>query len=429
MFPVGVIPFTYVTSFFFTSENIAQTLTIFMHFVIAGIGAIVAGILRVIPSTWAIGDILVGVFKILPSYCLTNSIMWGSTKAQLKTIRTDNFDVDDLDLEAIGGDILLLCIHGIFWTIILILIEVRAFRWIGKCLSCLNGRKVLVRNDLVLDEDVLAEEKRIETLPKNKVQVRVDKFRKGYERAFKPMFLAVEKTSFGLDYGECFALLGVNGAGKTTLFKSLTGEITPTSGEISINGMDIERDFAKIRKLIGYCPQHDAIFDQMTVEEHLDYYARIKGIKKDLIKPLVEKQIKDMNLDEHRKKLAGALSGGNKRKLSVAICVIGNPPIILLDEPSAGMDPEARRFMWSVVARISQQRKKSAVILTTHSMEEAEALSTKMGIMVKGGIFKCFGSSQHIKSKFGTGYEIELKVRKINPDELTRRIKEFGLDG
>lgn len=100
-----------------------------------------------------------------------------------------------------------------------------------------------------------------------------------------------------------------------------------------------------------------------------------------------------MNLDEHRTKLAGSLSGGNKRKLSVAMCVIGNPPIILLDEPSAGMDPEARRFMWSVVAKISQQRKKSAVILTTHSMEEAEALSTKMGIMVKGGIFKCFGSA------------------------------------
>ena len=117
-----------------------------------------------------------------------------------------------------------------------------------------------------------------------------------------------------------------------------------------------------------------------------------------------------------------------RKKLSVAICIIGNPPMILLDEPSAGMDPEARRFMWSVVARISQQRKKSAVIMTTHSMEEAEALSTKMGIMVKGGIFKCFGSSQHIKSKFGTGYEIEVKFRKINPDKLTRRIKEYGLD-
>ncbi len=84
--------------------------------------------------------------------------------------------------------------------------------------------------------------------------MRVKKFRKGYERVFKPMFLAVERVSFGLEYGECFALLGVNGAGKTTTFKSLTGEITPTSGEIHINGLDIERDFAKVRKLIGYCP-------------------------------------------------------------------------------------------------------------------------------------------------------------------------------
>jgi ATP-binding cassette subfamily A (ABC1) protein 3 len=92
----------------------------------------------------------------------------------------------------------------------------------------------------------------------------------------------------------------------------------------------------------------------MSVEEHLEYYARIKGIRKDRIKRLVDKEIKEMNLEDHRKKLAGALSGGNKRKLSVAICVIGNPPIILLDEPSAGMDPEARRFMWSVVAKISQ---------------------------------------------------------------------------
>lgn len=86
------------------------------------------------------------------------------------------------------------------------------------------------------------------------------------------------------------------------------------------------------------------------------------------------------------------MSGGNKRKLSVAIAIIGNPQIILLDEPSAGMDPESRRFMWEVVARISNE-KTSSIILTTHLMEEAEALSTKMGIMVKGGMFKCFGSS------------------------------------
>jgi ATP-binding cassette subfamily A (ABC1) protein 3 len=157
------------------------------------------------------------------------------------------------------------------------------------------------------------------------------------------------------------------------------------------------------------------------VEEHLQYYARIKGIPARIRQQLIEKQIVDMNLSEHRDKPAGTLSGGNKRKLSVAMAIIGNPPIILLDEPSAGMDPEARRFMWNVVARISQQRKQSAVILTTHSMEEAEALSTKMGIMVKGGVFRCFGSSQHIKNKFGTGYEIEIKIRKLPISEIDER--------
>ncbi len=98
-----------------------------------------------------------------------------------------------------------------------------------------------------------------------------------------------------------------------------------------------------------------------------------------------------MNLINYEQKPSGKLSGGNKRKLSVAMAMIGNPPVVFLDEPSAGMDPHARRFMWKVISKISTQRKNSAVILTTHSMEEAEALSTRMGIMV-GGEFKCFGS-------------------------------------
>lgn len=105
---------------------------------------------------------------------------------------------------------------------------------------------------------------------------------------------------------------------------------------------------------------------------------------------------------------------------------MGNPPIILLDEPSAGMDPEARRFMWQVVSNISKRDKNSAVILTTHSMEEAEALSTKMGIMVRGGIFRCFGSSQHIKSKYGTGFELEIKIHKPTYQEKQAFAKQLG---
>ena len=163
----------------------------------------------------------------------------------------------------------------------------------------------------------------------------------------------------------------------------------------------------------------------MTVEEHLVFYAKIKGIPADLQNDYVQNSIIDLNLADHRNKPSGTLSGGNKRKLSVAIATLGNPPIILLDEPSAGMDPEARRFMWQVVAGISHRDKKSAVVLTTHSMEEAEALSTKMGIMVRGGIFKCFGSSQHIKNKFGTGYELEIKIKKPIYSELENRATQM----
>ena len=116
-----------------------------------------------------------------------------------------------------------------------------------------------------------------------------------------------------------------------------------------------------------------------------------------------------MDLKEYENILAGTYSGGNKRKLSVAIAMLGNPPIVFLDEPSTGMDPKARRFMWDVISRIATKRKRSSIILTTHSMEEAEALSTKIAIMVEG-VIKCIGSIQHIKNKYGEGYEVEIKT-------------------
>ena len=123
-----------------------------------------------------------------------------------------------------------------------------------------------------------------------------------------------------------------------------------------------------------------------------------------------------LNLKQYENVLAGTYSGGNKRKLSVAIALLGNPPIILLDEPSSGMDPEARRFMWSVVSQISTQNKTSSVILTTHSMEEAEALSSKLAIMVEGQV-KCIGPVQRLKSKYGQGFEIEVKVKLPSREE------------
>ena len=120
-------------------------------------------------------------------------------------------------------------------------------------------------------------------------------------------------------------------------------------------------------------------------------------------------------MKEYENSLSGTLSGGNKRKLSVGIAIIGNPPIIFLDEPSTGMDPKTKRFMWKIIEKISSERKQSTIILTTHSMDEAEALSTRLAIMIEGQ-FECLGTPQHIKSKYGRGYEIEVKLKKISPE-------------
>lgn len=137
------------------------------------------------------------------------------------------------------------------------------------------------------------------------------------------------------------------------------------------------------------------------------------------------KKLNEMDLLRFEHIQSAQLSGGNKRKLSVAIAMIGNPPIVFLDEPSTGMDPEARRFMWNVISRIATQRKQSTVVLTTHSMEEAEALSTKIAIQVEGNL-RCLGSVQHIKSKFGKGYEIESKLEKPTHDEIEKLVLDAG---
>jgi len=136
----------------------------------------------------------------------------------------------------------------------------------------------------------------------------------------------------------------------------------------------------------------------------------------------------DMGILEYEHVYSMNLSGGNKRKLSVSMAIMGNPPIIFLDEPSTGVDPQAKRFMWNIISKISREKKQSTVILTTHSMEEAEALCNKMGIMVKGE-FKCFGSASHIKDKYGTGFEIEFKVRTLSEMEIKSMETEARKDG
>ncbi|GMF59565.1 unnamed protein product [Phytophthora fragariaefolia] len=206
----------------------------------------------------------------------------------------------------------------------------------------------------------------------------------------------------------------------------LTGDVAPTCGTATLNGFDILTQQIEVRRQIGYCPQFDALFERMTVREHLELFAAIKGVTRADMEAVVSEKILQLNLADFEHKLAGSLSGGNKRKLSVAIALIGSPPIIFLDEPSTGMDPVSRRFMWDVIADISTRGKESTIVLTTHSMEECEALCSRVGIMV-GGRLRCYGSVQHLKSRFGDGLVFDTKFDTVDASELDHlREKLFG---
>ena len=283
-------------------------------------------------------------------------------------------------------------IEVIVYTILFIIAESRTYSFKRpenkKLISKVNDHEVLkeIEKTNSLVEPFLKDEKLEETrntidmfkqsinsLDKE-MPIKVKNLRKIYGNGClnKEKNIAIDNLNFCIESGECFGLLGLNGAGKTTTFKCITQEISPDNGEISIFGKDIRGNFNELNELFGYCPQFDAIFEHLTVYENLEFYATIKWIKKNLIEALVKNMILEMALTEFTNKIAGRLSGGNKRKLSVAISMLGNPPIILLDEPSNGMDPEARRFMWSVIHKMSTKGRKSSIILTTHSMDEAE---------------------------------------------------------
>uniref|UniRef100_A0A4W6FM93 ATP-binding cassette sub-family A member 2 n=1 Tax=Lates calcarifer TaxID=8187 RepID=A0A4W6FM93_LATCA len=230
--------------------------------------------------------------------------------------------------------------------------------------------------------------------------------------------LAVDRLCLGVRPGECFGLLGVNGAGKTTTFKMLTGDECTTGGEAFINGNSILKDLLHVQQSIGYCPQFDALFDDLTAREHLELYTRLRGIPWKDQERVVQWALEKLELSKYADKPAGTYSGGNKRKLSTAIALIGYPSLIFLDEPTTGMDPKARRFLWNLILDIIKTGR--SVVLTSHSMEECEALCTRLGIMVNGR-FKCLGSIQHLKNRFGDGYMITVRTKSSsNVKEVVR---------
>ncbi|XP_041671123.1 ATP-binding cassette sub-family A member 5 isoform X2 [Cheilinus undulatus] len=275
------------------------------------------------------------------------------------------------------------------------------------------------------DEDVQMEKARVkEALTcqscEEKPAVVVSNLRKqhkGKREGFslnKTRKVATKNISFCVRKGEVLGLLGPNGAGKSTVMHMLAGDTDPTAGQVLMGDYSTEfRPVENPLEHVGYCPQVNPLWPRITLQEHLEIYAAIKGLKGQDVPGIIKRVVNALELKDHLNKQTKTLSAGLKRKLCFALSMIGNPQIVLLDEPSSGMDPKSKQRMWRAIRAAFKNRQRGA-ILTTHYMEEAEAVCDRVAIMVSGQL-RCIGSIQHLKGKYGQGYSLEIKLR----EELT----------
>nr|XP_031543384.1 ATP-binding cassette sub-family A member 3-like [Vicugna pacos] len=214
--------------------------------------------------------------------------------------------------------------------------------------------------------------------------------------------IAVKDLTLNLYEGQITILLGHNGAGKSTTLSILSGLCLPTNGEAYVNGYDISKQMVQIRKSLGLCPQQDLLFNYLTVSEHLYFYSVIKGIPRKMRLTETNKMLSTFNLLKKRNAFSMSLSGGMKRRLSIIIALIGDSKVVILDEPTSGMDPASRRATWDLLQHYKQGR---TIFLTTHYMDEADVLGDRIAIMVEGSL-RCCGSSVFLKKIYGVGYHI-----------------------
>uniref|UniRef100_A0A8B9G513 ATP binding cassette subfamily A member 3 n=1 Tax=Amazona collaria TaxID=241587 RepID=A0A8B9G513_9PSIT len=421
----AIIPLMYLLSFFFSVAATAYTrLTIFN--ILSGTATFLAVTIMSIPELGLVdlSKTLDKVFLVLPNYCLGQCIsdfyqnyefiqFCTSSVEAVFICRAFNISYQmnyfSWETPGIGRYLTSLTIQGFSFLFLLFLIETNLL-WRLRTLVCVFF--------LPCDRDVADERKKVlesppELLSSLSSPLVIKELTKVYDS--RESLLAVDRISLAVSKGECFGLLGFNGAGKTTTFKMLTGDESITSGDAFVDGHSILANIKKVQQRIGYCPQFDALLEHMTGRETLSMYARLRGIPERYIGSCVENMLRGLLLEPHADKLVRTYSGGNKRKLSAGIALIGGPPVIFLDEPSTGMDPVARRLLWDAVTRTRECGK--SIIFTSHSMEECEALCTRLAIMVNGQ-FKCLGSPQHLKSKFGSGYTLLAKTRSEEEGEL-----------
>ena len=379
------------------------------------------------PKLEDISNILTWILRFLPAFCLGNGLYSVINMDIFLFLAGENSSTSVWSGTILLYDVYFLAAQSLFYPFLAIQFDIwstnpRFMSMLGKCfycLTCKNTSSEKQATPIPDDGDVLAEEEAVMSADADRKDlILIQNLTKVYDSGK----LAVDRLSLGIAPGECFGLLGINGAGKTTTMKMLTAEFPPTSGDAILDGFSVSREPQKTRRKIGYCPQFDAHFANLTGREHVELYANIKGIPSRLNAQAVDEKLREVGLstfDSNR--LSSGYSGGMKRRLSLACATIGQPQIVFLDECSTGVDPVAREDIWRMISdmvagRGLPQAEKPSVILTTHSMEECEALCPRIGIMANGRL-RCLGSAQRLKSKFGQGFQVELKAHFVDHDD------------
>ncbi|KAL3919610.1 MAG: hypothetical protein SGILL_003672 [Bacillariaceae sp.] len=426
LFGPAAASFSYLLSFLFSSPSICNLFIIITSFLVAFGGTLATFILRLIgadpsnprESLTLAAEIVEWILRLCPSFCLGRGLYSAINLQSISFLEGKPITV--WDDAAILYDVIFLGLESVDeWsanpravTLWKSFVKIVSCQWI--CSSDYDYHSEDSATEAALDDDVAAEEKRVLTGGANDDLIVMSQLTKIYDTGKK----AVNSVSLGIPPGQVFGLLGVNGAGKTTTMAMLTAEFPPTSGDATLAGYSVTQEPEKTRRRVGYCPQFDAHFSNLTGREHVELYASVKGVPRNLVKQAASYKLAEVGLSESDSdRLSAGYSGGMKRRLSLATATIGNPGIVFLDECSTGVDPVARREIWAMISNMVSggnvpPEERTSVILTTHSMEECEALCPRIGIMA-GGRLRCLGSAQHLKSKYGEGYQVEMKVKVV----------------
>ncbi|KAG5510488.1 hypothetical protein GH5_06688 [Leishmania sp. Ghana 2012 LV757] len=406
----------YVLSFGFAEHSTAQSVTMAASFVTGFLLVMMVFILSLVDSTKSTSEKLRWPFRLVPSYCMGESIINLAMDRQQAVL---NLPSDPWGMDVVGWPCVFMIMEFPIFLLATLFIDHPWRRLWGQKSSYNRGAPA----EVIDGEDSDVEDERKEVYQQELGNVNVDVVRVvDLRKVYSSGKVAVRNLAFSILPDEVFGFLGTNGAGKTTSISMLCQEFIPTSGNAYVCGYDVVTESQEALQCIGYCPQFDATIDLLTVEEHLHLYAGIRGILYEERGKVVGGLMRLCGITEYRNTTSAQLSGGNRRKLSVALSLIGSPQVVFLDEPSAGMDPVARRGLWTAIQRVSQN---CSVVLTTHHLEEVEELADTVAIMADGAL-RCIGDKIHLKQKYGSGFEMGIRIARKDMRVAVQRFVEKG---